>query len=66
MSELASLPTRRDEAWRYADFTALETLAPADFDQREIALAPGETRSETFVLDQESPGLHRLRLTLGA
>ena len=66
MSELAALPTRRDEAWRYADFTALETLAPADFGQREIALAPGETRSETFVLDEESPGLHRLRLTLGA
>lgn len=67
MNQLASLPTRRDEPWRYADFTALEALAPEDFGRRrEIAVAPGEMHSECFVLDEASPGLHRLRLSLGA
>lgn len=67
MSELAAPPTRRNEAWRYADFTALEALAPSDFARRrELAVAPGETHSECFVLDETSPGLHRLRLILGA
>src|SRR5690606_1435608 len=32
MSELAVLPTTRDEAWRYADPEALAQLAPADLD----------------------------------
>ena len=44
MTDLA-LPTARDEEWRYADFTALETLAPEAFGVwKEVELAPGETR----------------------
>ena len=66
MTELATLPTARDEAWRYADFAALETLAPERFGEwKEIALAPGETRRECLVLNGSGPELHRVRLTVG-
>jgi Fe-S cluster assembly protein SufD len=65
MTELA-LPTTRDEEWRYADPEALAQLAPADLEVwHETALAPGETRSKTLILDETYPGLHRVRLTVG-
>jgi Fe-S cluster assembly protein SufD len=65
MTALA-LPTSRDEAWRYADFAALATLAPERFGEwKEIALAPGETRCKCLVLDESGPELHRVRLTVG-
>jgi len=61
-----ALPTRRDEEWRYADFSALEAFAPEAFDVwHEAELAPGETRRKCLVLDDEFPGLHRVRLTVG-
>ena len=61
-----ALPTRRDEDWRYADFTALETLAPEAFGEwKEIELAPGETRRKCVVFDGAGPELHRVRLTVG-
>ena len=63
---LATLPTARDEEWRYADFTALETLAPEAFGRwKEVELAPGETRRKCLILDGSSPELHRVRLTVG-
>src|SRR5690606_32384427 len=66
MTELAALPTSRDEAWRYADFAALGTLAPEEFGRwKEIALAPGETRARCLVLDGSGPELHRVRITMG-
>jgi Fe-S cluster assembly protein SufD len=65
MTELA-FPTTRDEEWRYADPEALAQLTPADLDVwHEATLAPGETRSKTLILDDASPGLHRVRLTVG-
>jgi Fe-S cluster assembly protein SufD len=61
-----TLPTARDEAWRYADFAALAGLAPERFGEwKEIALAPGETRRKCLVLDGSGPELHRVRLTVG-
>ena len=66
MSELATLPTWRDEEWRYADFDALAALAPERFGEwKEIALAPGETRGKCLILDGTEPELHRVRLTVG-
>lgn len=60
-----ALPTRRDEEWRYADFKALETLAPERFGEwKEVALAAGETRRKCMVLGGEGPELHRIRLTV--
>jgi Fe-S cluster assembly protein SufD len=61
-----TLPTARDEDWRYADFAALERLAPEAFGQwKEIELAPGETRRKCLVLDGAGPELHRVRLIVG-
>lgn len=66
MNALAPLPTVRDEEWRYADFTALGTLAPEAFGRwKDIELAPGETRRKCLILDGAGPELHRVRLTVG-
>ena len=60
---LAVLPTARDEEWRYADFAALDTLAPEAFGVwKDVALAPGETRRKCLVLGGDAPELHRIRL----
>ena len=60
------LPTLKDEEWRYADAAALERLAPATFEQwRDIAVAPGQTQRECFVLDGSEPELVRLRVKVG-
>ena len=60
------LPTARDEDWRYADFAALERLAPEEFGHwKEIELAPGEARRKCLVLDGAGPELHRVRLIVG-
>lgn len=61
-----TLPTARDEAWRYADFKALEGLKAADFDVwREITVPAGETVQETVLLDGDALHLTRLRVTVG-
>ncbi|WP_086607003.1 SufD family Fe-S cluster assembly protein [Erythrobacter donghaensis] len=68
MTEAATLtlPTRRDEAWRYADMDALARLGMAALDQwKEITLAPGETRRHAMVVGSASPELHRIRIRLG-
>ena len=60
------LPTARDEDWRYADFAALERLAPEEFGHwKEIELVPGEARRKCLVLDGAGPELHRVRLIVG-
>lgn len=66
MTELAALPTSRDEEWRYADFAAFEKLAPAEFGRwKEIVVAPGETRAKCLIFDGTGPELHRVRITMG-
>ena len=65
MTPLA-LPTSRDEEWRYADFAALESLAPERFGEwKEVELAAGEARRKCMVLGGSGPELHRIRLTVG-
>lgn len=54
------LPTRREEAWRYADLSAVERLWPPPPPQR-LALVPGEAR--TLALDV-APGIHDHVITL--
>ena len=64
---LATLPSTRDEDWRYADPDALSALEPAALDVwHEAVLAPGETRAKDLILDAAYPGLHRVRLDVGA
>ena len=62
----AALPTARDEAWRYADFAALEGVAPEAFGAwTEVELRAGETRRHCMVVGADAPELHRIRLTVG-
>lgn len=66
MPDLATLPTRRDEAWRYADIDAAGRLGLAAINEWEdITLAPGETLRRCEVVGGKAPELYRLRLTLG-
>jgi Fe-S cluster assembly protein SufD len=63
VSELATIPTTRDEEWRYADSEVLKGLAPAAFGVwKDVALAPGETRRKCMVLGSDQPELHRIRI----
>lgn len=66
MTDTATLPTRRDEAWRYADIEALKRLGADALDVwKEISLEPGESRLHCMVVGGDAPELHRIRLTLG-
>ena len=68
MNATTTLPTRKDEAWRYS---AVEALDGVDLDAwREIDVAAGETFRECLTIE-DGPGtgaseLRRLRVTLGA
>ena len=62
----APLPTTRDEAWRYASSQGLAALTRDALDSwKEIELADGEARRHALVLDDQYPGVHRVRLTIG-
>jgi Fe-S cluster assembly protein SufD len=66
MTLAATLPTNRHEEWRYADIPAVEALGVAALaDWHEATLAPGEMRTRDLVLDDQFPGLHRVRLHVG-
>ncbi|MEM6474560.1 MAG: SufD family Fe-S cluster assembly protein [Pseudomonadota bacterium] len=61
-----TLPTRRDEAWRYADIGALKRIGVEAPDAwEEIAIGAGDTWQRAIVVGSDAPGLHRIRLTLG-
>ncbi|MEO0500128.1 MAG: SufD family Fe-S cluster assembly protein [Pseudomonadota bacterium] len=59
-------PTRKDEAWRYADFGALDQHWPESADHwREIEVGAGETACETLVMPNEAgpvSAVERLRI----
>lgn len=59
----APLPRRKDEAWRYADFGALQALWPPQ-PPRQLAVAAGEVRHE--LLRVREGGIHDLKIELGA
>jgi Fe-S cluster assembly protein SufD len=64
---LAAHPTTRDEDWRYADAAALAALAPASVGAwQERTVAPGEAVTRDVVLDARHPGVHRVRIEVGA
>ena len=67
MTLAATLPSNRDEEWRYADIPAVTALGVDALEQwHEVALAPGEVRAQDLLLNDSAPGLHRVRLTVGA
>ena len=70
MPDATTLPTRRpsnkDEAWRYADISALERLGTAALDAwQDVSVAAGETWCETLVMGGDAPQLKRIRLAVG-
>jgi Fe-S cluster assembly protein SufD len=67
MPEAGTLPTRREEAWRYS---AVERLQGEALDAwRTIDVPPGESLRDTLVIadgeDTSQTELHRWRVTLG-
>ncbi len=50
MAELAALPTRRDEAWRYSDLEAVASVWPVPAPER-IEVVPGEEIARVIVQD---------------
>lgn len=63
---MSVLPTIRDEDWRYADFDAVGQFAPEAIDSwRDITVPPGETFSESVVIDGSDPYLSRIRVNVG-
>ncbi|MEP0390507.1 MAG: SufD family Fe-S cluster assembly protein [Erythrobacter sp.] len=66
MSEAATLPTRRDEAWRYADIDAVAKLGAAGIaDWRDITIAAGETKRICLIVGGDAPEVTRIRLKVG-
>jgi Fe-S cluster assembly protein SufD len=60
---LATLPTRRDEAYRYADLAALETLWPVA--PERIVLGAGESGARAIVVEGEGPQARDIEIVLG-
>lgn len=68
MAEAATLalPTRRDEAWRYADMDAVARLGVVALDQwQTITVAAGESVTRCMIVGSDAPELHRFRVSLG-
>lgn len=66
MAETATLPTRRDEAWRYADMDALARLgADALARWQDIAVPAGESVTRCLVVGGDTPEVHRMRVDIG-
>lgn len=63
---VATLPTRRDEAWRYADMHALARLGADALGQwQAIDVAAGESVTRCLVVGSDAPEVQRFRVTLG-
>ena len=60
---MTALPTRHDEAWRYADFAALATVWPVA--QQAIVVDAGESAAHTLVLTGAGTEVRDLAITLG-
>ena len=58
-----TLPTRRDEAWRYADMDSVAALWPID-PAEEISLEANEVRTAALFADDD--GIRDFTITLGA
>lgn len=60
---MTALPTRKDEAWRYADLAAVERLWPLPAAER-VTVAAGDSFSRTIAVAQD--GVTQLALTVEA
>lgn len=60
---VAALPTRKDEAYRYADLAALETLWPLA--PERIVMARGETAALSIIVDEATAQARDIEIVLG-
>ncbi len=68
MTETLSLPSRKDEAWRYADLDALAPVWPDIAGKRdEIVVAAGESAARRIVLEAGDPNVavESLKIRIG-
>ncbi|HSJ78080.1 MAG TPA: SufD family Fe-S cluster assembly protein [Erythrobacter sp.] len=68
MAEAATLtlPTRRDEAWRYADMDGVARLGVDALDAWQVIEVPAETSvARCMVVGSDAPEIHRFRVNLG-
>jgi Fe-S cluster assembly protein SufD len=67
MTQDITLPTRKDEAWRYSDTDALAGMDLGTFDDwRDIDVAAGETYRDFLTIgDSEAVELRRIRVKVG-
>ncbi len=66
MPEARTLPTNRDEAWRYADIAAVDALGLDALDSwHDVTVAAGETKRHCMIVGGDTPELHRIRLDVG-
>lgn len=67
MQDTLSLPTTRDEDWRYSDGAYLAAADPQAINHwRTLDVPAGETRGETFVFLDDVSATERLRVNVGA
>jgi Fe-S cluster assembly protein SufD len=65
-SPTLTLPTRRDEAWRYADIDAVKRIGEEALDQwQDIAVPSGETLRQCFIIGSDAPEVRRIRVNIG-
>jgi Fe-S cluster assembly protein SufD len=60
------LPTRKAEAWRYADLDALAEVWPTGVSSESLVLPPGDSRSVALVADAAPVSVGDLRVFLNA
>jgi Fe-S cluster assembly protein SufD len=61
----ATLPTRRDEAWRYADMDGVARLGAGALDHwREITVPAGVALNAYHIVGSDEPTVYRSRVTL--
>ncbi|MGB3379762.1 MAG: SufD family Fe-S cluster assembly protein, partial [Allopontixanthobacter sediminis] len=67
MTELATIPTTREEDWRYSDGAYLAAADPAAIRQwRTLDVPAGDTHGESFTFLEDTSGTERLRVSVGA
>ena len=66
MSVATTLPTRKDEAWRYADFAALDRVWHELAPPREIVIPAGEQHSHVLIAGAEPVEIHRAAVIVEA
>jgi Fe-S cluster assembly protein SufD len=61
---MSALPTRKDEAWRYADLRAVAQHWPVPVET--LVVPTGETHADQIIADGDAPAIRHIAITIGA